>query len=384
MSGPGAARPAVALVGVHGYGRQHLDRLLARRERREIDLVAVADPVPADVALDGVRQHGDLRDLLGAHAPDVVVVSTPLHTHADLAAAALRAGAHVLVEKPATADLPSFEALLALTEQTSRWCQVGFQSLGSTAVQHVRDRVAAGRIGTVSGYSAAGCWVRTRAYYERSPWAGRRRLGGRVVADGALTNPLAHAVATVLAVAGAQRLEDVREVETDLFHVNDIEADDTSAARIALADGLDVLVAVTLAAAEAGEPFVTVTGTGGSITLFYTLDTVLEEVPGRPPLVTRHDRVDLLDDLLDAVRTGRRPRSPLQDAGGFARVQDAVVSAPEPRAVPAAFLRRHDLPGGDVRRQLPGIEEAVHRAVTERRTFTELGLDWARAAVPGH
>ncbi|MEZ0492009.1 Gfo/Idh/MocA family protein [Kineococcus sp. TBRC 1896] len=378
MSGP--ARPAVALVGVHGYGRRHVDRLLARREGGEIDLVAVADPVPPDGALEGVQRFSDLTDLLAAHEPDVVVVSTPLHTHADLAGTALRAGAHVLVEKPATADLPSFEALLALAGETGRWCQVGFQSLGSAAVQHVRDRVAGGRIGTVTGYAAAGCWVRTHSYYARAPWAGRRRLDGRVVADGALTNPLAHAVATVLAVAGSQRLEDVRAVETDLFHVNDIEADDTSTARIALADGLDVLVAVTLAAAEPGEPSVTVTGTGGSITLFYTLDTVVEEVPGRPPRVTRHERVDLLDDLLDAVRTDRRPRSPLQDAGGFARVQDAVVSGPEPRAVPGEFWVRHDLPGGDVHRQLPGVEEAVHEAVTRRRTFTELGLDWARAA----
>ncbi|MEZ0164291.1 Gfo/Idh/MocA family protein [Kineococcus sp. LSe6-4] len=380
MSGAGRGRPTVALVGVHGYGRLHLERLLARQHRGEIDLVAVADPVPADAALEGARQFPALDDLLAVHGPEVVVVSTPLHTHADLAGQALRAGAHVLVEKPATADLPSFEELLALSERTSRWCQVGFQSLGSAAVEHVRERVAGGRIGTVTGYSAVGCWVRTRAYYDRAPWAGRRRLQGRVVADGVLTNPLAHAVATVLAVAGARRLQDVVEVETDLFHVNDIEADDTSTARIVLGDGLDVLVAVTLAAAEQGEPFVTVTGTAGSIRLFYTLDTVVEETPGRPPRVTRHERVDLFDDLLDAVRTGARPRSALREAGGFARVQDAVVNSPAPRAVPAEFLRRHDLPGGDVRWELPGIEEAVQRAVTRRRTFSELDLDWARAA----
>lgn len=373
---PVSTVPTVGLVGVHGYGRRHLDRLLARHDRGEVRLVAVADPVPPGEELPGVARFDGLQELLAAEVPEFVVISTPLHTHADLATQALRAGAHVLVEKPATADLPSFEAVCAVSAETSRWCQVGFQSLGSPAVEHVRRRVADGRIGTVTGYSAVGCWIRTRSYYERAVWAGRRRLDGRVVADGVLTNPLAHAVATVLAVAGARRSQDVVGVDADLFHVNEIEADDTSVARARLASGLDVVVAVTLAATERGEPFVTVHGTEGTIRLYYALDTVVEEVPDRPPLVTHHDRVELFDDLVDAVRTGRRPLSTIEEAGGFARVQDAVVNSPEPRAVPKEFLVRHDLPDGDVRWELPGIEEAVQRAVTERATFTELGLEW--------
>lgn len=372
--------PTVALVGVHGYGRQHLDRLLARHDRGEVRLVAVADPVPPVAPLPGVARFDALPQLLAADVPQFVVISTPLHTHADLAVQALRAGAHVLVEKPATADLPSFEAVSAVSAETARWCQVGFQSLGSPAVEHVRERVAQGRIGTVTGYSAVGLWVRTRAYYERAVWAGRRRLDGRVVADGVLTNPLSHAVATVLAVAGARRLEDVLGVDADLFHVNDIEADDTSVARARLASGLDVVAAVTLAAAESSEPFVAVHGSHGTIRLSYTLDTVVEEVAGRPPRTTHHDRVDLFDDLVDAVRTGRRPVSTIEDAGGFARVQDAVVNSADPRPVREEFLLRHELPGGDHRWELPGIAEAVQRAVTERATFTELGLEWTKGS----
>jgi len=368
--------PTVGLVGVHGYGRQHLDRLLARLDRGEVRLVAVADPVPTDRELPGVARFTGLTELLAAGVPEFVVLSTPLHTHADLAEQALRAGAHVLVEKPATADLPSFERVRAVAQETGRWCQVGFQSLGSAAVAHARDRIAQGRIGTVTGYSAVGCWMRTRAYYDRSVWAGRRRLDGQVVADGVLTNPLAHAVATVLALAGARRLEDVVDVTADLFHVNEIEADDTTAVRARLASGLDVMIALTVAASERGEPFVTVDGTHGTLRLYYAIDVVVEEVPGRPPLVTRHDRVDLFDDLVDAVRTGRSPLSPIAEAGGFARIQDAVVNSPEPRAVPEEFLVRHDLPSGDVRWELRGIEEAVQRVVSEGKTFTELGLAW--------
>ena len=374
-------RPRVALAGVHGYGSQHLERLLARQARGEVDLVGVADPRVGEVGTPpGTGRYTDLADLLADRGPDVVVVSTPLHTHAELATAALDAGAHVLLEKPPTSDTASFERLVAHADRVDRRCQVGFQSLGSDAVAHVRDRLAQGRIGEVRAFAAAACWVRTRSYYRRAPWAGRRSLDGRPVADGALTNPLSHAVATVLAVAGSQAPDDVVAVETDLWHAHDIEADDTSSARLTLACGRQVLVAVTLVAAERGEPYVEVVGTAGRLRLFYALDTVVEEVPGRPPLVTRHGRADLLDDLLAAVATGSPLASPHAAAGGFMRVLDAVMSGDGPRAVDPRFLRVTELPGGDEQLHLDRVEEAVGRAVREGALFGELDLPWAPAA----
>ncbi|WP_432536002.1 Gfo/Idh/MocA family protein [Kineococcus arenarius] len=380
MSGAAPPPPRVAVVGVNGHGRSHLQHVLDAHAAGRLRLAAVADPRLDDLPElpAGTRRHPDLGDLLDEGAPDVVVLSTPIHTHAALAAAAVRAGADVLLEKPPTATAAEFTELSATVEAAGRLCQVGFQSLGSAAVDHVRRRVADGRVGEVTGYSAAGCWVRTRAYYQRARWAGHRHLDGRVVADGALTNPLAHAVATALAVAGAQRAEDVTAVETDLFHVHDIEADDTSAARVHLAGGRDLLVAVTLCAAERGEPFVVVEGTAGRITLYYTLDTVVEEVPGHPPLVSRHERTHLLSDLLAARAQGTPLRSPLAGSGGFTRVLEAVVTGPAPRPVAEGFFERLPLPGGDEGRRLTGVEQAVAAALRERATFSELGLPWTR------
>ena len=63
---------------------------------------------------------------------------------------------------------------------------------------------------------------------------GQARLDGVDVVDGALTNPFAHAVATALAVAGAEERGAVAAVETELFRANAIESDDTSAIRIHL------------------------------------------------------------------------------------------------------------------------------------------------------
>lgn len=384
MTGPAqdrVAAPSVALVGVHGYGHVYLDRLAARAAAGTLDWVGVADPrlAAGDLppALPGsVPRFADLAELLDAGVPDVVAIATPLHTHADLAGLALRAGADVVLEKPPVTGLGEFHDLLALAQERGRSVQVGFQSLGSAALQHVRSRVAEGRIGEVTGFSAAGCWVRTRSYFTRSPWAGRRHLDGHVVGDGVLTNPFAHAVATVLAVAGRQGVDDVLAVEVDPFTVNDIETDDTTSLLVTLRDSPDVVVAATLAAAEAGEPYVVVEGTRGRTTLFYTLDVVVEELPGRPPTTTRHARVDLLDDLLAHRGDGRPLLSGLAAAGAFTTVLDAIVNGPRPRVVPSGRFRTVELPGGDERRELPGVEEAVHEALRRRTTFSGLGVEW--------
>ncbi|WP_369051874.1 Gfo/Idh/MocA family protein [Kineococcus terrestris] len=380
MTGSTADVPAVAVVGVHGHGASHVARALQARAEGRARLTAVADPraaeadhVPADVA-----RHASLEDLLAAGVPDVVVLSTPIHTHAELATAAMEAGAAVLLEKPPTATPAELDALLATSRRTGRPCQVGFQSLGSRAVDHVRGRVADGRLGEVTGWAATGCWIRPRSYWQRSSWAGRRVLDGRVVADGVLTNPLAHSLATALAVAGRQAAGDVLAVDPDLYRVNDVEADDTSSLRVRLRESPDLLAAVTLCAGERGEPAVVVEGTAGRATLYYAVDVVVEEVPGRPPLVTRHARADLLDDLLAHLRTGAPLLSPLERTGAFTAVLDAVTRSPAPHRVAERFVERVPLPGGDEHRRLRGVEEAVALALSRRALFRELDLPWTR------
>ena len=73
-------------------------------------------------------------------------------------------------KKPPAPTLAEFEVLVA--GAVGAECQVGFQSLGSAAIQAVRDALAQGQIGEVRGIGAAGTWVREEAYFHRSAWLG--------------------------------------------------------------------------------------------------------------------------------------------------------------------------------------------------------------------
>src|SRR5512140_3410269 len=107
--------PRVALIGVSGYGRVHLEHLFALHAQGELVLAAV-------VAID----HGDqpetcarLRALGCEVLPswsalvsaiwslrlDLAIVPTPIHLHAEMAVTLLDAGINVLIEKPLTATV---------------------------------------------------------------------------------------------------------------------------------------------------------------------------------------------------------------------------------------------------------------------------------------
>lgn len=374
--------PRVALVGAHGYGARHLENLARLGSLNLVELVSVADPrPPAEGTLpDGVATFTSLAELLAAGpAPDVVILSTPIQTHAPLALAAIAAGADVYVEKPPVASLAQFDTVLAGAEAAGRLVQVGFQSLGSHALPALDRLVASGEIGQVRGVSAVGTWVRTTGYFKRSRWAGKRSLDGTDVVDGVATNALAHAVATGLRIAGAARADDVVSVETDLYRAHATESDDTSVIRVRTAGGTVLLCALTLCAEVQTAPSVTVHGTLGRAEFFYTEDRLTVTTPDGERTET-FGRADLLENLLAARRSpdgGQQLLSPLAGNGAFMKVLETIRTG-EP---PSLIGSRHVTWKGDGDHAHPvvhGISRLVRRAAAAQATFAELGAPWAQ------
>lgn len=358
----------VVVAGVHGYGAFHLRNVRRLQAAGLAEPVGVCDTRPP-AGLGDLEWSADLPELIERTGARIAVIATPIHTHAALATAALRAGAHVLLEKPPAPSVAEFERIADAVKETGLACQVGFQSLGSAAIPAARALMGRG----LRGIGVAGAWERRRSYYTRAAWAGRRRLNGADVMDGALTNPFAHAIATALAVAGADTADAIAEIELELHRVNPIEADDTSGARLRLRDGTVITVAVSLCADRENEPYLLLHGEEGRVLLRYTTDEI--EVDG---VRTGHPRTDLLENLIAHVRDGTELLVPLSATGAFTRVLDEVRRAPDPVAVPEEYQRIEP-----ERRVLPGISRLAAASAERLALLSELGFPGAARLAEG-
>ncbi len=118
----------VLVVGCGNMGSSHA------RAYRAIDgfeLVGVVDRLPEPRRrlageLGVEAEFEDLPAALDAAAPDAVCICTWPDTHAELAARALQAGAHVFVEKPLAETVADAEAVVALARRRRRKLLVGY------------------------------------------------------------------------------------------------------------------------------------------------------------------------------------------------------------------------------------------------------------------
>lgn len=371
----------VILVGVGGFGESHLRNIRRLQQTGHVRPIGLVDPVvkaktrsdPSFVAPDDAPLYDTLAQAIEAvGAPDIVIVSVPIHLHAPITKEALLAGADVLLEKPPFARLDDFEAVLALEKQTGRVVQVGFQSLGSEAL----DAFKSGEIdiGQIRSVRAMGTWLRRQWYWKRSPWVGRRSIGDVEAMDGVATNALAHAVVTALHVAGVKTLEEVKQVEVEMYRANMIDADDTTSMRITPVNGPKVSAALTLCAAEQTLPTVEVVGDKGTATFQYTTDDVTWGEK------TEHfERVDLLQNLVEHRRNGTSLRLPLRDTGGFMRVVEAIRTGGEPVHIEKKWVETRD-EGTEAHPVVKDVEKWIRVASDVDGLFSEVGAPWSFAS----
>jgi predicted dehydrogenase len=368
---------SVVLAGARGHGRWHVENIRRLERRGLVRLVGVCELTPLTEEEFGgelPEQSADFGALLDSTGARAAVICTPIPTHTDLALTAARRGVHMLLEKPPAPSFAEYRRMADGVAAAGVACQIGFQSLGSHAVAAIREMVAEGAVGEVTGIGGAGAWVRDEAYFRRAPWSGKRRMNGVDVIDGALTNPLAHAVATALALGGSERAEDVAGIETELLRANDIESDDTSCVRITTASGRRITVAATLCAERADEPYVLVHGDRGRITFWYKQDRVLLQRAGHGPEESEYGRTDLLENLAAHLTDDAALLVPPDTTGAFMKVVEAIRLAPDPAPLPPTAWRR--VPDED-RRVVPGVDALVAAAADTLSLYSELGAPWA-------
>jgi predicted dehydrogenase len=139
----------IAVLGAGHWG-PNLIRNFHNHQASEVAWVVDRDAARLDLVRDrypGVLVGCDPRRAIADPAVDAVVVATPTVTHHELAAAALRAGKHVLVEKPVATRAEEAEELCELAARAGLVLMVGHVFLFNAAVRRAKAYLAEGRLG---------------------------------------------------------------------------------------------------------------------------------------------------------------------------------------------------------------------------------------------
>lgn len=169
-------------VGVVGAGAiSQVAHLPVLRKLKGVEVAAVCDAdFPKARALADRFQvkdaFDDIEDLLGHTALDAVVVCTPNHLHESHVLAALRAGLHVLAERPLAVNLAGAQRVARAAEKKDRVVMVGMNHRYRADVQLVRSYVQAGELGEVE--SVRGSWHVFRPSRAMLGWRLKRDLAG--------------------------------------------------------------------------------------------------------------------------------------------------------------------------------------------------------------
>ncbi len=127
-----ARRYRTALIGCGWWGKNILREAIATGRVKVVGLCDVDTTVRevaaeqvSDLNGDKAKLYNDYRELLEKEKPEIVIIATPDHWHALQTIAAVKAGAHVFVEKPTGHTVNESRAMLVAARDGGRMVQVG-------------------------------------------------------------------------------------------------------------------------------------------------------------------------------------------------------------------------------------------------------------------
>jgi UDP-N-acetyl-2-amino-2-deoxyglucuronate dehydrogenase len=204
----------VGVIGCGGISAVHLN-CLCRIDN--VKVVAVCDIKP-ERALKARQyckdtrgwepdMYEDYRELIARDDIQSVHLCTPHYLHAPMALAALKAGKHVMTEKPMATTLEDAHAMIAASDGR---LGVIFQNRYNGSVQALRRELKSGALGKLQTVRASVLWHREAPYYTESGWRGQMDTEG----GGTLINQSIHTLDLMLYTVGpAKRIKGASSID---------------------------------------------------------------------------------------------------------------------------------------------------------------------------
>ena len=221
------------IVGTGMIANYHAKAIKALSEQYNVRVAGALDSV-LDRARDFAQKNDvpfytdSSEDFFANPEIQVVCITTPSGAHLEPALQAIRAGKHLIVEKPLEVTVERVDALLDAARQANVKVAAIFPARLSRGARALKEALEAGRFGRLSLCSAYIKWHRSAAYY--SGWKGTLKMDG----GGAVINQAIHAIDLLQWLAGMPT--EIFAWKTRCVHL-DIEAEDTACAALRFGSG---------------------------------------------------------------------------------------------------------------------------------------------------
>lgn len=203
------------IAGLGSIGRRHLRNLKALGETDLMFYRTHLATLP-DSDLIGYQSYTDLDQAL-EQKPDGVIVANPTALHLEVATAAAKAGAALLIEKPISDSLIGIRELQNVLKETGKPTLVGFHLRYHPVLQQIKTLIESDRLGkALKAHAHWGEYLPNWHPWEdyRHSYAARADLGGGVL------NTLSHPLDYMRWLMG-----EVGSVSADLDNLSDLELD---------------------------------------------------------------------------------------------------------------------------------------------------------------
>lgn len=214
----------VAIVGCGNISRRHAE---AYANTGRTSLVGVADIVEASAqelaGKFGGTPYASVTELLAAEDPDLVSVTTPPGSHAEIAIEILAAGKSVLLEKPPVLSLAEMDAVAEAERASEGSVWVIFQHRHGSGALRAADLLGRGALGRPLVAVCETLWFRPLSYFDpdwRGTWVGEG--GGPTLGHGI------HQIDLLLHLLGPWRTINATAVRLD----RPVEFEDVSMASV--------------------------------------------------------------------------------------------------------------------------------------------------------
>lgn len=173
----------LGIIGVGAMGSAHARWLLDHKVPR-LELAALCDTSPEALkSFPGVPGFTSAEALFKSGKVDAVLIATPHYDHTTLGINALKAGLHVLVEKPISVHKADAERLIKAHTNKKQVFSAMFNQRTDPSYIKLRQLIQSGELGPIRRINwIITNWFRTQAYYDsggwRATWAGE---GGGVL-----------------------------------------------------------------------------------------------------------------------------------------------------------------------------------------------------------